>query len=427
MKTLTMKDTEGNDVTFEVVDEKARDELDDKEPKGTAEEKMAGHNTSNEAHNDIRLLIQGLTTRLNALANSDDVTLDQMAEVVAYIKSNKALIDGITTSKVNVADIIDNLTTSVTNKPLSAKQGVQLKALIDKIVVPTLLSQLSGDATHRTVTDAEKQTWNNKSNFSGNYNDLSNKPTIPSKTSQLANDSGFAKQTDVDNLSKEIANYLPKNQGAGNVGKILMVGTDGNLVLTDMPEGGASGDIIGTFDENNNILFSGDIAIGTYTLAYVNADGTISGAGSLVVSEITEPEPAEPTNFANPQSSDWKTGYRLTTDAFQFKAVTGSEVTNFVDVQNGDIVYVEGINFTDGNNRQTVSQGSKALGIGTVAQWAANTASYYVYGETTYDSNSLQFKVNTLGQGTIQVRFSGLVTGTSNDVVINIKRNGEWL
>lgn len=33
--------------------------------------------------------------------------------------------------------------------------------------------------------------WNGKSDFSGSYNDLTNKPTIPSKTSQLTNDSGF--------------------------------------------------------------------------------------------------------------------------------------------------------------------------------------------------------------------------------------------
>jgi len=43
--------------------------------------------------------------------------------------------------------------------------------------VPTKLSQLSGDSTHRVVTDAEKETWNGKSNFSGSYNDLTNKPT----------------------------------------------------------------------------------------------------------------------------------------------------------------------------------------------------------------------------------------------------------
>ena len=94
------------------------------------------HNTNTSAHNDIRLLISGLTERLNALANSDDTTLDQMAEVVAYIKSNRDLISQITTNKVNVADIVNDLATNVSNKPLSAAQGVELKALIDAITIP---------------------------------------------------------------------------------------------------------------------------------------------------------------------------------------------------------------------------------------------------------------------------------------------------
>lgn len=91
------------------------------------------HNTSTSAHNDIRDLINGLTTRLNALADSDDTTLDQMSEIVTYIKSNKSLIDSVTTSKVNVTDIINNLTTNVSNKPLSAAQGVTIKTLIDEL------------------------------------------------------------------------------------------------------------------------------------------------------------------------------------------------------------------------------------------------------------------------------------------------------
>lgn len=99
----------------------------------TVDTKISTHNTATTAHSDIRDLISGLTTRLNALANSDDTTLDQLSEIVAYIKNNKSLIDGITTSKVNVADIVNNLTTNVTNKPLSAAQGVAIKTLIDDL------------------------------------------------------------------------------------------------------------------------------------------------------------------------------------------------------------------------------------------------------------------------------------------------------
>lgn len=99
----------------------------------TAESKVAEHNTGTDTHSDIRLLIQGLTDRLNALADSDDNTLDQLSEIVAYIKSNRDLISSITTDKVSVADIVDNLTTNVANKPLSAAQGVAIKALIDAL------------------------------------------------------------------------------------------------------------------------------------------------------------------------------------------------------------------------------------------------------------------------------------------------------
>lgn len=90
----------------------------------------------------------------------------------------------------------------------------------------------------------------------------------------------------------DLTKYVVKNQGASNVGKILVVGTDGNLTLTDMPEGGASGDVTGVLDEANNILLSGNLADGTYTLKYENADGTYTEIGTLEVGAI--PEPVEP-------------------------------------------------------------------------------------------------------------------------------------
>ena len=106
---------------------------------GTAAAQVGAHNASGEAHADLRALIEGLTSRLNALADSDDTTLDQLSEIVAYIKSNKALIDAVTTGKVSTSDIVDNLTTNESGKVLSAAQGVALKAMIDGIVIPTAL------------------------------------------------------------------------------------------------------------------------------------------------------------------------------------------------------------------------------------------------------------------------------------------------
>ncbi|MGM9566448.1 bacterial Ig-like domain-containing protein [Evtepia sp.] len=103
------------------------------DPAGTAVARVSEHNTEATAHRDMRLLIQGLTDRISALADSDDTTLDQLSEIVAYIKSNRDLIAAITTDKVSVGDIVNDLVTNVANKPLSAAQGVALKALIDSL------------------------------------------------------------------------------------------------------------------------------------------------------------------------------------------------------------------------------------------------------------------------------------------------------
>lgn len=129
------------------------------DPAGTAASEVSAHNTSSSAHNDLRLLISGLADRLNAIADSDDTTLDQLSEIVTYIKANRDLISSVTTSKVSVSDIVNNLTTPVTNKPLSAAQGVALAALIAA-----------------------------KSDFSGDYNDLDNQPAIPATASDVGAD-----------------------------------------------------------------------------------------------------------------------------------------------------------------------------------------------------------------------------------------------
>ena len=52
----------------------------------------------------------------------------------------------------------------------------EVGALPDTTEIPKNLSDLQDDSEHRTVTDTEKQSWDNKSDFSGNYEDLTGKP-----------------------------------------------------------------------------------------------------------------------------------------------------------------------------------------------------------------------------------------------------------
>lgn len=63
----------------------------------------------------------------------------------------------------------------------------EVGALPDTTEIPKNLSDLQDDAEHRTVTDTEKQSWDNKSDFSGNYEDLQGKPIIPTVPTNLPN------------------------------------------------------------------------------------------------------------------------------------------------------------------------------------------------------------------------------------------------
>ena len=89
---------------------------------------------------------------------------------------------------------------------LRAKVGDGVKSYTqlpfsDEVVrnlIPTDLSELNQDSTHRLVTDSEKQTWNNKSDFDGDYYSLTSRPSIPTQLSQLSSDSTHRLVTDTE-------------------------------------------------------------------------------------------------------------------------------------------------------------------------------------------------------------------------------------
>lgn len=163
-------------------------------------------------------------SKIDALVGDGaSTTLDTIGEISAAIEDNQEAIDLLNSAIANKANVIDlnahandneiHITETernhwnaksnfsgnyndLTNKPaipsingLASETYVDTQ--IDAIDIPNALSDLTTDSTHRLVTDAEKAAWNAKSNFSGNYNDLTNKPTIPSI-------SGLATETYVD-------------------------------------------------------------------------------------------------------------------------------------------------------------------------------------------------------------------------------------
>ena len=108
---------------------------------------------------------------------AEGTVLEGLEATDEVVDRNPDIIEQILTRLDNVTEIPQEKVTEAVSTYMEA----------NPINVPKNLSDLKEDAEHRTVTDTEKQSWNNKSDFSGNYGDLKGKPTIPKVPTTLPN------------------------------------------------------------------------------------------------------------------------------------------------------------------------------------------------------------------------------------------------
>ena len=212
---------------------------------------------------------------LNSKANTNDVPTK-----TSELTNDSGFISSYTESDPTVPTHVKNITSNdISNWNGKSNFSGSYNDLTDTPKIPTSVSELSNDKGYLTSVPSDYKTktendslyqakgnyltsftesdptipsyvknikesdisnWNNKSTFSGsyndltnkptlfsgNYNDLSNKPTIPSNTSQLTNDSGFLTnytETDptvpshVKNItSTDISNWNNKSNFSGN-------------------------------------------------------------------------------------------------------------------------------------------------------------------------------------------------------------------
>lgn len=259
----------------------------DAETKGTAISTVSEHNLSSLSHQDIRILIDDLTNRFNALADSDDETLDQMSEIVTYIKSNKELIESITTSKVNITDIVNNLTTNVSDKPLSAAQGIMLKNLIDTLQKElddhleetdgSLISHINDTSIH--ITPAERTNWNDTNAKKHMH---SNKTVLDGISSTLIS------------AWNNVTNKLDKTGDASNVTNTITAASVRENLKTGEKLSASLGKISKWFSDLKTIAFTGSYndltnkptipTVGDGTIT-INQNGTTKGTFSMNQSE----------------------------------------------------------------------------------------------------------------------------------------------
>lgn len=122
-----------------------------------------------------------------------DMTMDSTTYVLTLsLKDQDGTVLNTKTVDLPIESVVVNGRYDATNKKivLTLQSGSTINVPVGDLIAGlqteiTSVNMLDADlvddtnSTHKFVTEQEKQAWNNKSDFSGSYNDLSDKPTIP--------------------------------------------------------------------------------------------------------------------------------------------------------------------------------------------------------------------------------------------------------
>lgn len=350
-------------------------------------------------------------------------------------------------------------------------------SLIDNTpTIPTKVSDLQNDSGFissytetdptvpsyvKSITQANITNWNNKSDFSGSYNDLSDKPSIPDSTSDLTNDSGF-----ITNSVSNLVNYTTTT--AMNTlldGKMDFGELSGSIRIWDLEPGAYKTTGAGTI-YYNGASGSGFERVGTGALIFVAASGT-SYKSFFAISAYTDAT-TQVRYFNN------YVGYTNSTEGYCYEALNTGDVINDLtststasplsaaqgkalkdlidDVQdqvdansaniisnNGKIGTLANLTTTDKTDlvsainevseKNIITVGLSAntnVSIGTAWTYYTlnmNTLIASIGSKLTFNSSTHRI---TIGSGVSYVKVSacGIVRGITNDIELNIRKNG---
>ena len=214
--------------------------------------------------------------------------------------------------------VVDSALSSTSENPVQNKViNSALNNKANSSDIPTKVSDLTNDsgfissytetdpvfsasAAHG-ITSSDISNWNNKSDFSGSYTDLTNKPTIPSKTSDLTNDSDFITKTS-----------YASNQNGG------VIKTDTSTYGTSMYSGYLTGSTR-TYSQYNSAANALFVSKGTL-------ENVITGKGLATSSDI----PTKVSDLTN--DSGFITSYTETDPVFSASAaanISSTDINNW--------------------------------------------------------------------------------------------------
>ena len=302
------------------------------------------------------------------------------------------------------------------------------------------------------VTASEKSTWNSKSDFSGNYNDLSNKPTIPTvPTSNTAftNDAGYITANDISGkqdvsgmtaytttattntlsgtvtahtadttihvTSAEKATWNAKSDFSGDYNDLsnkLSAGT--NITIVDnviSAEGGGSSYSAGTgIDITNDVIsVTGKVDTTTYN-TYTAATDTALAAKADTATTYTKTEVDNAITAATSTKQD------TLVSSQNIKTINNTSIlgSGNIDIQGGGKTIV-------GGRGITVTSGETADTINCTLPISAGTGAYStMLGQPTSTSDASGTKTITGGQWSKAFSEGGVSIGQMNE------SRGQW-
>jgi hypothetical protein len=234
--------------------------------------------------------ITGLSTALAAKADADDIIVYELqpatSQTLGGIKvGNNLTIDedgtlsaqagGITAVKADWAQTNADADDFIKNKP----------------TIPSQLSQLTSDSTHRTVADSEKTAWNNKADSNSVYNKTEIDGIVTGLTTDselIAHDSSGSAHSAIRQL---ITNEVTRAQAAENtlstnkVDKVLNKGLSTND-LTDALKHQYDDTVTKAHTHANNTVLD-DISAAFTSELKTKLDGIETGANKYVLTQAT--------------------------------------------------------------------------------------------------------------------------------------------
>ena len=230
--------------------------------------------------------------------------------------------------------------------------------LTNKPTIPDDLADLNDDSTHRLVTDTEKNTWDNKSDFSGSYNDLTDKPTIPD--AQIQSDWNQSDNTKVDFIknkptlgtaaAKDSTNAVTQNS-------------------TDLVESGAVWSAIDNLPEP--MVFKGTLGVNGTIASLPTASSSNNGYTYKVITDGTyDGKSAKVGDVFTSNATEWvliPSGDETFTDTWRSVKVDGTELL-------GSSITTGAVNFKSGTNVTVSGNGNDITISATDTTYSKATA-----------------------------------------------------